>query len=138
MLVKTVTFICLVWSGYEDIRERQIYISPVVLWMILGMFVRIENENLTVASIVSGMIPGIISFVLGKLNPSFIGEGDSLLIMCVGLLNGFSFCILFLSVTFSLVFLFSIVMMSIGKLHRKSQVPCVPFMVLGYIGAWLL
>lgn len=138
MIVKIVMLLCLMFSGYEDIREQQIHVLPVLLCMVFGIIVRIGTVNFTGSSIVFGALPGIISFILGKICQSSIGEGDSLWILCVGVLNGFWFCISFLGITFTLVFLFSAVMMWIGKLHRKSQVACVPFMVFGYLGAWLL
>ena len=67
-----------------------------------------------------------------------IGGGDSFLIGGIGLLEGINFCWRMLAVSGVLVFIFSMGMMAVGKLRRKSKVPGTPFLALGYLGAWLL
>ena len=138
MILNTSVLICLLWSGYEDIREQKIHVIPVIICIVLGIVIRLFTGKITMPSILYGALPGVLSFICGRTCGACIGEGDSLLILCVGLVNGFWFCISFLGFTFTCVFVFSVVMMSIGKLHRKSQVACVPFMIIGYLGAWLL
>jgi len=129
---------CLSIALYDDLRERKIRIIPVIFIMILGgvFLVFFMNEQWSIMA--KGCIPGVISFMISKLSNECIGKGDCLLILCVGVLKGYSFCIHFVLISCIIIFLFSCFMMLGGRLHRKSQVPCVPFLMIGYIGAWLL
>lgn len=123
---------------YDDLRERKIRIIPVVFIMILGGVFQVFLMNEQWNIIIRGGIPGAISFMISKLSNECIGKGDCLLILCIGVLKGYSFCIHFVLISCIMIFLYSCYMMIRGRLHRKSQVPCVPFLTIGYIGAWLL
>ena len=83
-------------------------------------------------------LPGVLSFLIGRLFGGCIGGGDSFLIGGIGLLEGMNFCWRMLAVSGGIVFIFSMGMMAVGKLQRKSKVPGTPFLALGYLGAWLL
>ena len=95
MILNTSVLICLLWSGYEDIREQKIHVIPVIICIVLGIVIRLFTGEITMPSILYGALPGVLSFICGRTCGACIGEGDSLLILCVGLVNGFWFCILF-------------------------------------------
>lgn len=138
MYIKAGMLVCLLWSGYEDIREQKIRVAPVVLCLVLGMAARIFVEMPPFSSLVLDAVPGIVCFAASRGWNHFLGDGDCLIILCVGLINGIWFCMAFLFWTFACVLVFSMIMLGQGKLTRYSQIPCVPFMILGYIGAWML
>lgn len=123
---------------YDDLRERKIRIIPVMFILLLGGVFRIFWMHEQWNVMVKDCIPGVISFLISKFGNECIGKGDCLLILCVGMLKGYSFCIHFVLVSCIIIFFFSCFMLLGGRLHRKSQVPCVPFLMIGYIGAWLL
>ena len=138
MYVKAGMLLCLLWSGYEDLRDQKIRVVPVVLCMILGLSMRICAEAPWMSTLLLDAMPGVSCFVISRVWNHFLGDGDSLLILCVGMLNGFWFCIVFVSLTFTCIMFFSMLMLGFKKLTRYSVVPCVPFMIVGYMGAWLL
>lgn len=130
---------------YEDLKEQKIPMFPAICLIIIGMLAKIAvgsvslTENMeSAAAWISGVVPGIMVFLISRIFGNCIGEGDSLLMSGVGVLEGIGFCIKMLAVAGCCIFIFSMGMMAIGKLHRKSKVACVPFLALGYIGAWFL
>ena len=138
MYIRLVMLLCLLWSGYEDFREQKIRVLPVVLCLVFGASARIYLEMPEFSTLLLDAMPGISCFVMSRAWNHFLGDGDSLIILCVGLMNGVWFCMTFLFWTFACVLAFSMTMLASGKLTRYSQIPCVPFMIIGYIGAWLL
>ena len=101
MYVRAGMLLCLLWSGYEDVREKKIHIFPVVLCMALGLGLRVFRESPWISTLLLDAMPGISCFVISRVWNHFLGDGDSLLILCVGLLNGFWFCMTFVFLTFT-------------------------------------
>ena len=123
---------------FDDIREQKIRWFPIVLCIGIGLISKMDVHTLTWKEICMNIAPGTISFLVSKAGDECIGAGDCLLILDIGLLYGFSFCMKMILIACVVIFFFSVIMLLKGKLHRKSQVACVPFLFLGYIGAWLI
>ena len=123
---------------YRDIKTQQIQLFPGVCLILVGMIARVVSGDMLDAAWLIGWLPGVACFLAGKVFGDCIGAGDSFLIGGIGLLEGINFCGRMLVVTATLIFIFSVGMMIFGKLHRKSKVACVPFLAIGYVGAWLL
>ncbi|MEI3267429.1 MAG: hypothetical protein V8R85_10370 [Frisingicoccus sp.] len=149
-----ITHICsalmIFYPIYEDLKTKKISIAPALCLMAAGMLVKavgggLNGEGLSAggsemdaAACFLGMLPGILLFVVGQIFGNCIGEGDCILIVGAGLLEGVIFCGRMLAVTACGIFIYSVVMLAFGKLGRKSKVACVPFLALGYMGAWFL
>lgn len=128
----------LVVSVLEDVRKQKIYVFPIFVLCIIGILFKIGSSDFSLVLLLKGGLPGFVSFFVSKLCGDCIGKGDSILVLCIGLLEGIDFCMRFIGITSVCIFCFSVIMLGIGKLHRKSQVACVPFLMIGYLGAWLI
>lgn len=122
---------------YEDIRKQQISMLPALGLIGVGLVTEIFAGGGTNGWIF-GVIPGTTLFLLGRIFGNCIGDGDCLLITGVGALEGIGFCCRMLMLSGGGILMFSIGMMAAGRLHRKSKVAFVPFLALGYVGAWFL
>lgn len=132
------SLIFIVYPVYEDVRTREIRLFPGLCLIAAGVLARTAAGDISGAAWLLGGLPGVLSFLIGKLFGGCIGGGDSFLIGGIGLLEGMNFCWRMMIISGGLIFIFSIGMMAAGKLRRKSKVPGTPFLVLGYLGAWLL
>lgn len=137
-MVQLCIFLMIFTLTYDDIREKKISAVPIILCTIVGIGMQIYQKTFEWELCLVGAIPGGVSLMISKLFNNCIGLGDILVILCVGILNGWIFCLKFLFISCIFIFGYSVIMMALGKLHRKSRVACVPFLLLGYIGAWLL
>ena len=137
-----ITHICsaalIFWPIYEDLREQKISVFPAMGFIVVGVLAKLANMDDSAVIWLSGAVPGIAVFLAGPLFGKCIGAGDSLLIVGAGLMEGVQFCCRMLAVTGCGIFIFSMGMMAVGRLRRKSKVACVPFLALGYVGAWFL
>lgn len=125
-------------SAWEDIRKRQIYILPVIVFMGIGLIFHFFKADFEWKQVLYGMLPGALSILMSKVGNDCIGSGDSLLLLAVGSLEGITFSVKWVSMTCVFILGFSMIMLACGKLHRKSKVACAPFLLLGYIGVWLI
>lgn len=137
-----------IWTGccivsmvialFDDLRERKIRVFPVVFCLGIGMTAKVFLGLFEWKEALIGVMPGVLSCLISKLCQNCIGAGDSLLILNIGLLHGCVFCIMTILLACIGIFVYSILMLFLKRIHRYSQVACVPFLFLGYIGAWLL
>lgn len=137
-----ITHICsaalIFWPIYEDLREQKISIFPAMGFIAIGVLAKLVNMDDSAVIWLSGAVPGILVFLAGRMFGKCIGAGDCFLIVGAGLMEGARFCCRMLAVTGCGIFIFSMGMMAVGRLQRKSKVACVPFLALGYVGAWFL
>lgn len=132
------SLIFILYPVYGDVRTQEIRLFPGLCLIAAGVLARTAAGEISGAAWLLGGLPGVLSFLIGRLFGGCIGGGDSFLIGGIGLLEGINFCWRMLTVSGVLVFVFSMGMMAVGKLRRKSKVPGTPFLALGYLGAWLL
>jgi prepilin signal peptidase PulO-like enzyme (type II secretory pathway) len=123
---------------YEDIRTQKISMLPALLLIAIGILADIFNGNGDIRQWLYGAVPGLILFISSRLFGRYIGEGDCFLMIGLGVLEGIIFCGKMLMVSGAVVFFFSVALMAAGRLKRTSKVPFVPFLVVGYLGAWFI
>ncbi len=122
----------------DDLKEKKIRIFPVILCLGIGLTAKMCIGVCEWKEILMGVVPGVMSCLISKLCQNCIGAGDSLLILNIGLLCGWAFCMKTILLACIGIFIYSIIMLFMKRIHRYSQVACVPFLLFGYIGAWLL
>lgn len=128
-----------------DIREKQVPLYLLLVGLFLAMTTGIgegirEEEisgemNLIRIGwkILLGLMPGAfflgIAWVSGK-----AGKGDGLVLMILGALTDYRICMIIFSVSLLLVSAFSVCMMALRRIHRKTCLPYIPFLTVAYIG----
>ena len=79
-----------------------------------------------------GAAAGCIFLMISKMTRESFGYGDSLLILLLGVVVGFWNLISLLAIAFFLSAVVSAAALVFGKFHRKTTVPFVPFLGIGY------
>lgn len=123
---------------YRDMQERKINLFPAVCLTVIGLAAEIINGNFTGGVLVQGILPGLACFGIGIIFRECIGRGDSILIAMLGMLEGFSFCVRTLGISMLGLLAVSLAGLAAGRLKLSSEIPFVPFLAAGYVGAWLL
>ena len=137
-MVHLCCFFSLAGSLPSDLREHQIRVVPVIVCMIAGLAFQLVTCRFSFKDAMVGMLPAIGSFAISKTCRECIGKGDILLILGIGILNGIVFCLEVLGIALVCIFVYCTFMLALGKIKRNSQVACVPFLLVGYLGAWFL
>lgn len=122
----------------DDIRNRQVRLGILVGFMVEAMLGWIFLWEKPMESVFISMIPGLVFFILAYITKGAIGEGDGLVLIVAGVFSGIS-CIL--RVLVSAVFLssgYALFLSIVRKKSRKYEMPFVPFLLLGFVGDFLL
>lgn len=126
--------------GMEDLKKRTISVWKIAVFgmVILLALVYGRGETADINMIpfftaASGVIPGIVLLILGKLAKGSIGEADGLIVLGLGIYMGFWSVMSVLSVALFLAFIVSGVLLTIGR-RRNYEIPFVPFLLLGMAG----
>ncbi|MDD3368621.1 MAG: prepilin peptidase [Lachnospiraceae bacterium] len=118
---------------YQKIPCKLLAIYGITLLILSGLFY-LESFGLKgLLKMAIGMLPGLILLVLACLFKQEIGKGDGLVLLFLGATIGGKACML---VMFAGLFMASIVgifLMICKKGSRKTRLPYIPFVLLGYI-----
>ena len=97
---------------YEDIKNQKIDIRPCLMLLMAGLLIRLISGNTLLSEYLWGMLPGCAAFFSGRLFGHWIGEGDCLLILSIGILEGVAFCMKLLFLSCIGIFTFSVYMLA--------------------------
>ena len=117
----------------RDIRKREIPILLLGLGLVFVPLFILSDAHEGISGYLLSMIPGVVFLVISYLSRGQLGQADAGVLICVGLCIGFEAVIVVISVSLISIALFSMVMLIVGKLNRKSTLPYIPFVLLGYI-----
>lgn len=125
--------IFLVMEGVRDLIKRRISMVSVIIAGSVGGILRIPMLKDDWASMLGGILIGIIIMLLAKCTKEKIGYGDGWVLVVTGIYLGFraNMYLLFLSLFFSCFI--SIILLVCKKAVRQTELPFVTFMVPGYL-----
>lgn len=130
-------FLFLTVCTYFDMKTRML---PV--WLLvaggIGVFAShiIQQGNWWIY--IMGMLLGVAFLLVSKVTKEGLGYGDSILILLLGAFVGLWQMVLVLVIAFGSAAIFSIIVLVLKKMSRKKQIPFVPFLLLGFLGGYLL
>ena len=121
-----------------DIRSKTIPLK----WLLCGtIFIPayfLTGEAGELKTKVLGTIPGAVLMLISVASRGQIGMADAVLIMIMGACIGIGRVISVISISFMAIAAVSMVMLIAGKLNRKSTLPYIPFVLLGYTASAVL
>lgn len=125
--------IFLLIEGFRDFRKRKISMLSVLIFAVLGIVLEIP-EGITVwKEITAGIMVGAVVLGLAKITEGKIGVGDGWVLIVTGLFLGFrGNLFLFMAALFTSAVV-SIVLLLCGKADKKTQLPFVSFLFIGYM-----
>lgn len=128
-----------------DIREKQVplYLLLMGLFfsMVIGIGAEISAENIggginlmrIGGKVLLGLLPGIFFLGMSWLTGN-VGKADGLVLMILGFLTNYRICMIIFSASLLLISIFSVCMMALHRIHRKTSLPYIPFLTAAYIG----
>jgi len=135
MLGKCIVLVFLFVGTLWDLKKNMVPKNYLVIWGIQSIiyfsFEIIHGKS--VLDIFIGLIPGIVAIVLSVITREQIGMGDGLILLSVGCFQSIKDILSMLFFSFVILTIISIFLLAIRRVGRKSQVPFVPFMLMGQI-----
>lgn len=131
------TLIFLLFSSFLDIRKREISIPVTLLFGLAGVAYSIKTGR----TMTDYLIPlGIGILILGGsvLTRGQVGMGDGWMLLALGCMLRMECYIQMACIGVLLAAAYSGVLMLVFRKNRKTEIPLVPFLLLGYVGGMII
>ena len=132
-----VTLLFLLFSSFLDIRKREISIPVTLLFGLAGVAYSIKTGR----TMTDYLIPlGIGILILGGsvLTRGQVGMGDGWMLLALGCMLRMECYIQMACIGMLLAAAYSGVLMLVFRKNRKTEIPLVPFLLLGYVGGMII
>lgn len=131
------TLLFLLFSSFLDIRKREISIPVTLLFGLAGVVYSVRTGR----TITDYLIPlGIGILILGGsvLTRGQVGMGDGWMLLALGCMLRMECYIQMACIGMLLAAAYSGVLMLVFRKNRKTEIPLVPFLLLGYVGGMII
>lgn len=136
-MVRTVVLLgCLGLMSIEDIRKREISSMWIILLGVIGVPIMTALGEFRSALFLIRFVPGVVCVMLAWVTREQIGYGDALLLLVLGFYLDVNLLMNVCMVAMTLVGILSLVLLVVAKQSRKSELPLIPFILLGYLVVW--
>ena len=131
------TLLFLLFSSFLDIRKRKISIPVTLLFGLAGGVYSVRTGR----TMTDYLIPlGIGILILGGsvLTRGQVGMGDGWMLLALGCMLRMECYIQMACIGMLLAAAYSGVLMLVFRKNRKTEIPLVPFLLLGYVGGMII
>lgn len=136
-IVHILTIIWLAWCSLQDIKSKTIHMKSILVGCIIFIVSIIFISEINLISRLFASFVGGFFLALSWITRENIGMGDGIVITIIAISYGLHNTISILFLSFLLLFLLTIVLMSIKKVKGKDRIPFIPFLLLGFVGSIL-
>ena len=131
------TLIFLLFSSFLDIRKREISIPVTLMFGLAGVAYSIKIGRKMTDYLIPAAI-GIFILACSILTRGQVGMGDGWLLMALGCMMRMESYIQMACIGMLLAAACSGVLLLVFRKSRKTEIPLVPFLLLGYVGGMVI
>ena len=131
------TLLFLLFSSFLDIRKREISIPVTLLFGLAGVVYNVRTGR-TMTDYLIPLGIGILILVGSVLTRGQVGMGDGWMLLALGCMLRMESYIQMACIGMLLAAAYSGVLMLIFRKNRKTEIPLVPFLLLGYVGGMII
>ena len=131
------TLIFLLFSSFLDIRKREISIPVTLMFGLAGGAYSIKTGRTMTDYLIPAAI-GIFILACSILTRGQVGMGDGWLLMALGCMMRMESYIQMACIGMLLAAACSGVLLLVFRKSRKTEIPLVPFLLLGYVGGMVI
>ena len=131
------TLIFLLFSSFLDIRKREISIPDTLMLGQAGVAYSIKTGRTMTDYLIPAAI-GIFILACSILTRGQVGMGDGWLLMALGCMMRMESYIQMACIGMLLAAACSGVLLLVFRKSRKTEIPLVPFLLLGYVGGMVI
>ena len=137
-ITNVVIFIILIIASIQDLRKKEVSLILLGISFLSTLFsLGLQEGGLFNMNHLWGSCIGIFLCFISILTKGAIGWGDGLVFVIIGFGLGFSHTLSILFLSLFLTALFSIGLMVVKKVNKKTTIPFIPFVFLGFVGVML-
>ncbi len=128
--------ISLLFASIEDVLKKTISKFSIAVIIIAGIGYMVETGVCFVMS-AGGLVMGLILVGISLTTKQAFGMADAVILLILGISMGLGNSISVLMIALFIVCGYSGIMLLLKKVNKKSQVPFLPFLFIGYIASVL-
>lgn len=124
---------CLGIMSAQDIRQKKVSLWLIALLGLVGILAIAVDSSCTWQLRLTGVVPGIVLWIISMMPGNRIGSGDSYVLMVLGIHSGLwrvLNCLLYGTVFCALV---GGIFLVLRKKSRKDTLPFLPFLTAGFV-----
>ena len=121
-----------------DLKSRQISRGFIVVLIIVSFTSIFVKDDYGIWNSVGGALIGICAVGLSMISKEQIGRGDGLVIAALGIALGFRECLATVCLASVIMALVSVVVLLLKKGNRKTRLPFIPALFVGYVTCALI
>ena len=125
--------ILLLYPLIADIRKSRFYIGPVLICTLILMGIGIVRGKITLFSVLTGWIPGMMMVMMSRWTNGKIGEGDGIVVEARGMLIGWYEILLLFSQACFLSAGYGLWLMVVRKSGKNRAFPFIPFLFMAVL-----
>lgn len=131
MAVTALALTCL--CAAYDMQKKEIPVLPMLIGIIFAAIVwiwRILTGKAEFMEMISAVFPGLFLLIIGFFSKEKIGFGDGILLIMIGLMVGFPFCLGILCIGLLSSCLYALFLLVFRRAGRGDSFPFAPFLAL--------
>ena len=123
----------LAFNSWKDIRKKEVSLWTILMFAVIGVIRSACVEGINVRRLAAIGIGGMV-VVLSVLSKGEVGMGDGFLLMAMGTVLSAEQILGTLLIGLFCCCIWGIILLFLPKTGRKTEIPFVPFLLLGYVG----
>ena len=132
-IVETVYGLYLIFLSVQDYRSKRIPLVLLISGIIFVPLFMLTEDKADIYRHVLGIIPGVAFVFLSLASRGQVGMADAVILVIMGACVSIGQIVGVIAVSLLAIAIFSMLMLLMRKLNRKSTLPFVPFLLLGYL-----
>ena len=136
--IAVVIGLLLLVAAVMDLKSKSIsrgFLFILMLVSVASIFVRADFD---IWNVVGGALIGLCAVGVSMISGEQIGRGDGLVIIALGIVLGFRECLASVCLASLIMALISVVILILKKGNRKTKLPFIPALFVGYVTCMLL
>ena len=124
-------------NSWIDFRKKQISLLSVGVFLAVGIVYEcvVLDKN---PAVFWGLLPGAVLLGVSRLSREALGMGEALLRLVLGIYLGLEAALDVLLLALFLAAVWAGILIFAKKKSRNYAFPFVPFLLIGYVGRWIL
>jgi len=115
-----------------DIKKKQISMTMLIPFGVTVLFWQLF-QGTGIVELLTGLVPGAACLLLSYVTKESIGRGDGLVLCVLGLLCGSKATLVVFGMALFFAAVWSMVLLVLKRAGRKTELPFLPCLSLGYL-----
>ena len=115
-----------------DIKKRQVSLKMLIPFGLAVICWRIF-QGAGFGELLAGLVPGVLCLLLSYVTEESIGTGDGLVLCALGIFCGIKAAVAILGMALVLSAVWAMVLLIFKKAGRKTELPFLPCLSIGYL-----